>query len=137
METVEYSRKALSTDLGIPEGIPPLVFNALCMCEEAGEIAGKIKKVYRDNHGRFNSGDVKALMLECGDLLWYLNRMAEDLRTRMALFGTYEQDSVGISRYEYTPDEPHHGLEVIAEMNIQKLADRANRGTLNGNGDSR
>lgn len=137
METVDYSRQALDTDMGVPEGIPSLVFNALCMCEEAGEIAGKIKKIYRDNHGCFNSADVRALLLEHGDLLWYLNRNAEELRNMMASFGPYEQINQGMSRYKASLNNPHHGLEIIGQMNINKLLDRANRGTLNGSGDYR
>lgn len=139
METVDYSRKALETDLGVPEGIPPLVFNALCMCEEAGEIAGKIKKIYRDNKGRFNSADVHALMLEHGDLLWYLNRNAEELRNMMAAFGPFECERVGMTNYPFNilVLNRHHGLGVIAELNIEKLADRKNRGVIQGKGDDR
>jgi NTP pyrophosphatase (non-canonical NTP hydrolase) len=74
---------------------------------EAGEIQGKIKKLYRD-------GDTvearKLLEKEIGDCFWYLCRMA---------------DCLGI--------EPG----TILMNNYNKLQDRMERGVIKGNGDER
>lgn len=54
--------------------------------------------------------DPQAAMKELGDILWYVTRSANELGT---------------------------SLEAIAEMNIQKLQSRKERGTLAGSGDDR
>ena len=55
-------------------------------------------------------GDAADMRAELGDVLWYLAVLADDL---------------GIS------------FELIAQENLQKLADRKARGTLQGSGDTR
>lgn len=77
---------------------------------EAGEIQGKIKKILRDDDCEVTDAHRIALAKEAGDLLWYLARLAAEI------------------------DVP---LEVIAMMNIEKLADRRVRGVLGGSGDDR
>ena len=54
--------------------------------------------------------DKKACALELGDILWYVSDLAKNLG---------------------------YSLQDIAEMNIQKLADRRERNALKGNGDYR
>jgi len=77
---------------------------------EAGEIQGKIKKILRDNGGVIDDGARIAIMKELGDLLWYVARCSSEL--------SLDFDSV-------------------AEANINKLADRRERGVLQGSGDDR
>jgi NTP pyrophosphatase (non-canonical NTP hydrolase) len=48
------------------------LYLALGLADEAGEVAGKIKKLYRD--GTFDSD---ALAKEIGDVMWYLTRLAD------------------------------------------------------------
>lgn len=81
----------------------------LAITEEAGEVAGKLKKILR--------GDVPldleqrtALLKECGDVLYYVTRMTNFL---------------GCS------------LEEMAEMNRQKILTRVANGTIKGVGDNR
>jgi len=84
---------------------------ALGICSEAGEIADKIKKYYRgDTTDRGYAGLKLLLMGEMGDLLWYTSELANYLNVT---------------------------LDEIAEMNIEKLKDRARRGCINGSGDFR
>lgn len=87
-----------------------IVYPALGLTNESGEVAGKIKKVLRDNAGDFSDEKKKDTAYEIGDVLWYAAALAHDLG--------------------YT-------LGDIAQMNLDKLASRAKRGTLHGSGDNR
>lgn len=80
------------------------------MANEAGEVAGKVKKIFRDHDGVVTQADRDALTLELGDVLWYLSELCTQL---------------GIQ------------LEDVAARNIEKLRGRMERGTLSGSGDSR
>lgn len=88
----------------------PIAYPTLGLASEAGEVAGKVKKIFRDHGGVISDADREALALELGDVLWYVS----ELCTRL-----------GIS------------LADVAERNIAKLADRAARGALGGDGDRR
>lgn len=87
-----------------------VVYPALGLASEAGEVAGKIKKVLRDQGGDFEAAPIEALRDELGDVLWYLAVLATDL---------------GLS------------LDEIAVCNLDKLGARAARGALGGDGDVR
>lgn len=104
----EYQQAALETAI-YPESMR-INYPALGMCGEAGEVADKVKKVYRDNNGDFNEEQRKAIAMECGDVLWYVAVMAHDIG--------------------FTLDE-------IGELNHEKLTSRQRRGKINGNGDNR
>lgn len=86
------------------------IYPAIGLSDEAGEVAGKIKKIIRDKHGVLNADDKKALTKELGDVLWYLSELAQTL---------------GIK------------LDDVAAQNIDKLYDRKERGVLKGSGDDR
>ena len=57
-----------------PDGVG-LVYTALGLASEAGEYAGKIKKIIRDG----TEVDVDALAKELGDVMWYVARCAAEL----------------------------------------------------------
>ena len=86
------------------------IYPFLGLCEEAGECAGKVKKVLRDSDGLVTEERRLELMHELGDTLWYLANCANELG---------------------------YPLSYIARMNIQKLHDRKQRNTLQGDGDNR
>lgn len=86
------------------------VYPALGLAGEAGEVAEKVKKIFRDNGGVCDGQKRLAIAEEIGDCLWYVANLAYDLG--------------------FTLDE-------IATINIQKLQSRKDRGTLNGEGDNR
>lgn len=88
----------------------PIVYPTLGLANEAGEVAGKVKKIFRDRQGVVTDADREALIMELGDVLWYLSELCTRLDIR---------------------------LEDVAARNIAKLADRASRGVLHGDGDAR
>ena len=106
MNFYEYQVNALKT------GVYPKKYNvsypALGLCEEAGEVAGKIAKMMRDDISLIDQKE--SIQKEMGDVLWYLAALAHDC---------------GLS------------LQTIAEKNIQKLQARQQAGTLHGEGDDR
>ena len=83
-----------------------VIYPALGLCGEAGEVAEKIKKSIR--HG--TPFDVDALILEMGDVLWYLASLSNDL---------------GVS------------LDVVLSRNVSKLISRKERDAIIGDGDTR
>ena len=88
-----------------------IIYPALGVTGEAGEIAEKVKKMIRDDHI-----DPDLLHKEVGDVLWYLSALCSDLQE---VFGN-----------KYT-------LENAAIGNVAKLKDRASRGKIAGSGDTR
>jgi NTP pyrophosphatase (non-canonical NTP hydrolase) len=87
-----------------------VIYPTLGLTNEAGEVAGKIKKVFRDKDGIISDETREALKAELGDVLWYLSQTATEL---------------GLS------------LDEIAEYNLAKLLDRQARGKIQGDGDNR
>ncbi|MFH1752510.1 MAG: nucleoside triphosphate pyrophosphohydrolase family protein [archaeon] len=106
----EYQEKSKKTDLGTVVKDSNLVYYVLGLCSEAGEVAGKIKKVYRDFDGDLNEENRKEIEKELGDVIWYLSQLCSKL-----------------------------GLDFnsVAEKNISKLYSRHERKSLQGNGDNR
>ena len=101
---------------GYPDFGDNLVYPALGLAGEAGEIADKTKKLWRD-HGittfkqlQEQLFDAEPLAKEIGDCPWYLDALATTLGTT---------------------------LEACAQGNVAKLRDRMSRGTTNGSGDGR
>ncbi|MGI9485807.1 MAG: nucleoside triphosphate pyrophosphohydrolase family protein [Geminicoccaceae bacterium] len=87
-----------------------VTYPALGLASEAGEVAGKVKKVLRDRGGDFGEDQITAIRDELGDVLWYVATLAADLGIEM---------------------------EEIAAGNIEKLRSRLERGAIQGDGDKR
>ena len=87
-----------------------IVYPTLGLVNEAGEVAGKIKKIFRDKEGVISEDDRAALKDELGDVLWYFAQICTELDL---------------------------SLEEVAEQNITKLFDRLERGVIGGEGDVR
>lgn len=102
----EYQKRALETAI-YPT---PIIYPALGMCGESGEVADKVKKVLRDNNSEFTAEKKLEIVKEIGDVLWYCATLAHDLG--------------------YT-------LQQAAEINCEKLQSRKQRGKLGGSGDNR
>ena len=87
-----------------------IIYPAIGLANEAGEVLGKVKKVLRDNNGEFTEEWKEKIADELGDVLWYLSSTAKDIG--------------------YT-------LERIAMKNMNKLKDRRERNVIHGSGDNR
>ena len=72
MTLSEYQIKAAQTAI-YPDNWS-IVYPALGLAGEAGEVANKVKKLVRD--GKL---DKEAVAAELGDVLWYLSALARDL----------------------------------------------------------
>jgi len=105
----EYQQRAGDTARYPDAGQNP-IYPTLGLAGEAGEVAEKVKKVLRDNGGRFDAEAVAAIKKELGDVLWYVARLAAELDL---------------------------DLDDIAAANLAKLASRRDRGVLHGSGDER
>ena len=88
-----------------------LEYLALGLTSEAGEVAGKVKKLIRDGED-VEGFEIKkiAIAAEIGDVLWYCAMMAKE---------------VGVP------------LNTIMKENLEKLHSRKERGKLSGSGDNR
>lgn len=103
-----YQEKAVAT--AVYGTGSKIIYPALGLGNEAGEVLGKIKKVLRDNNGEYTKEQVQGISDEIGDTLWYMAALARDLNIN---------------------------LDTIAQNNLTKLADRQARNIIQGNGDHR
>ena len=108
MNFTEYQNKAKETSR-YPETYR-VIYPAMGVSGEAGEIANKVQKLMRDKNMILEDEDRRSLALELGDVLWFISALAGDLG---------------------------YDMETIAKMNIQKLADRNARNVIGGSGDTR
>ena len=77
---------------------------------EAGELANKFKKIYRDDNGKLTDERLDAIKLEIGDILWYISELSTFLK---------------------------FDLSQIALDNLTKLRVRQSKNALHGDGDNR
>jgi len=87
-----------------------LSYTALALAGEAGEVAGKVSKVYRDNNGELSDEAKADILKELGDVLWQAQEVASFLNVK---------------------------LSDVCKSNLIKLANRKKKGMLGGKGDNR
>lgn len=104
----EYQLKAIETAI-YPRKYS-IIYPALGLCGESGEVSDKVKKVLRDNKCNFTEEKKNEIAKELGDVMWYIAALSKDL---------------GFT------------LEEICKINIDKLHSRKERNVINGNGDNR
>ena len=105
----DYQKQSLTTANYKPIN-HACIYPALGLVSEAGEIVGKLKKIFRDKDGVFSEEDVKSIICEIGDTIWYCSVLANE-------FG--------------------YKLSDVAKMNVEKLKSRKDRGVIHGDGDYR
>jgi len=87
-----------------------VLYCTIALAGETGEVSEKIKKVFRDNNGKFTRDKVIEVAKELGDVLWYVSQLAKELNL---------------------------SLDTIAKGNLFKLRERMEKGKLAGSGDNR
>ncbi len=85
-------------------------YTALGLAGEAGEFANKVKKLIRDHDGLLLDSSLDSLAEELGGNLWYNSQSAREIG---------------------------RNLDGIGRRNLEILADRAERGKIQGSGDNR
>lgn len=102
----EYQKQTANTAIYNQDVALP--YTALGVVNEAGEVAGKVKKYLR---GDYDFRELQQHVLdEAGDCLWYLARLCDEL---------------GLT------------LDEVMQHNIDKLESRKQRNVIKGNGDNR
>lgn len=103
-QTAKYTQGEAANFRGLP------IYPVLGLVGEAGEVAEKMKKIIRDNHGVIDQERKDMLIKEIGDVLWYLSQLCTDLDI---------------------------SLDDVATTNLEKLFSRLERGQIQGDGDNR
>jgi NTP pyrophosphatase (non-canonical NTP hydrolase) len=107
----EYSTQAIaSATYPGATTIECVMYLALKLAGEAGEVAQKIAKAVRDNASVIDETRRRALCSELGDVLWYVSAIAGELDSSLA---------------------------EVAQQNLTKIKDRQARGAIGGDGDNR
>jgi NTP pyrophosphatase (non-canonical NTP hydrolase) len=104
----EYQKRAMTTAVYPKQHA--LAYTALGLAGEAGEVANKVAKIFRDRDGKPSNLDADNIFGELGDCCWLIAALAHEFGWR---------------------------LEDIVQHNLRKLDDRKYRGTLGGSGDDR
>lgn len=90
--------------------IPILTYLTMSLNGEAGEVAEKVKRVYRGDEDAQKFEYRDEIIKELGDVLWNVANIA---------------DVLGVS------------LGLVARRSLEKMESRKNRGKLKGSGDNR
>ena len=109
MNFTDYQASARSTAIYPNQG-NNFVYPALGLAGETGEVCEKLKKAIRDDDGKITKEKHEDLKKELGDILWYVAALCSEL---------------GIS------------MDEVAQLNVDKLFSRKERGQLRGSGDDR
>jgi len=110
MQQFETYQKESRKTWNVIEMNHPIVYPTMGLTNEVGELAGKIKKIFRDKNGIISEEDRQALKGELGDVMWYFTQICTELNL---------------------------SLEEVAQANIDKLASRLERNKIQGDGDNR
>lgn len=109
MDFNEYQKRTNDT-AEYPQVGDFTVYPVLGLVSEAGEVAGKVKKIWRDKYGLVDTETIEDIGDELGDCVWYIAQICEQLGLR---------------------------LGDVAGRNLAKLEKRAERGVIKGEGDKR
>ncbi len=104
-----YQQRVLETAV-YPNLGENFIYPLLGLNGEVGEVTEIVKKLYRDDNGQLKIQHREKLKKELGDVLWYVAQLSTEL---------------GLN------------LDNIAQLNLEKLKSRKERGVLQGSGDDR
>jgi NTP pyrophosphatase (non-canonical NTP hydrolase) len=108
MDLDTYQAVALSTAV-YPErntgSLHAILYCALGLAGEAGEVANQVKKIIRDDGGVLDPGRIAKIVDEIGDCLWYAALLAL---------------------------ECNHRLSDVGDLNVRKLRERMEANTIRG-----
>lgn len=115
MSLADYQLQAMTTCMSSCDNYSYMFLN---LVGEVGELASKVSKAIRTGHANINENKLdfesinlkQEMMLEAGDVLWQLSGLCSAMGWP---------------------------LEEIAQMNLDKLKSRQERGVIAGNGDHR
>ena len=111
MQFSDFQKQAKETVIFPEYGkLGGILYSTLEINDEAGEVAGKIKKIIRDEGGEITEEGAEKIVSEMGDVLFALATLTDQLG---------------------------YNLDDVAKGNLKKLRDRAERGKLKGDGDNR
>ena len=105
----EYQKAALRTAV-YPDIGDNIIYPALGLTGEAGELANKVKKIIRDDGRELTEKRIAEIRQELVDIVWYAALVAFEIG---------------------------ESLSTIAHQNIRKLSIRAAKGKVHGEGDER
>ena len=108
MQIDDYQNTAKTTAIYPQEH--KILYPALGLAGEAGEVANKVKKIIRDGVQNMQPDWKQQLAAEIGDVLWYCAVLADDLNM---------------------------SLSTLAAQNLEKLERRKEQGKIQGSGDKR
>lgn len=77
----KFAKKAFYTKLDTPK--EKLLYLVTAINEEAGEVAGEIKKATRNDLGNITAERKEKIQFELGDLLYYMAMLAETIDTTL------------------------------------------------------
>ena len=109
MDFNEYQKASRQT-AQYPTVGEKFIYPVLGLVGEAGEVAEKIKELFRNNNGHIDEEFKQRLKKELGDVLWYLSQIASEFDL---------------------------SLNEVAQHNLDKVLDRQARGVIESNGDER
>ena len=102
-QELDMATAIFPTDMGV-------VYPAIGLAGETGEVAEKVKKMLRDHAGVLDDKMRHDIALELGDVMWYVAAMARAL---------------------------NYSLDDVARLNVEKINSRQQRHMLHGDGDNR
>jgi len=190
MDLTEYQQKARKMAMYLKIKNSQMIYPALGLVGECGEVAEKTKKLIRDDNWDMKPDRIQAIIKELGDCCWYLANICCDINLDLSMMYEmrganitqqikglmfprlilhmnrhamavaevlgrwyYDFDCRLIERSRFVGISNHIShimvcieeiarrcgftLEEICIANINKLANRKQRGTLHGDGDNR
>ena len=133
MELNDYQKKAMSTRLQSSDNFCYMIFG---LVEEVGELAGKISKGIRKNNACIGlPGSVVADLADPDEAtandIFFIDQADEQREAMKKELGDVMWMVAGLA------DQLGWTLESVCQENLRKLADRAERGKIDGSGDNR